>query len=250
MSPVLRMWIEVVFDLTYLAVIWALVAAMMLRLKRLPGEDLTARRFAAAFGLLALGDTGHVGFRVVAYAVGDANLGVPVAGGQVTLIGLGALATAITVTLTYLLLLFVWQARFQKPFGWFGGVLIAAAVARLLLFFDPANRWSDAVPPQPWSLYRNLPLMLQGLGVAALFLRDARAARDRPFVQLGVAILVSYAFYIPVVLFVQQVPLLGMLMIPKTLAYLAMAWIGFRALFAKPSKREERAAPLHAQPSH
>jgi hypothetical protein len=44
-----------------------------------------------AFALLALGDTGHVGFRVVAYALGglEAHAG---------LVGLGALSTAYTVT--------------------------------------------------------------------------------------------------------------------------------------------------------
>lgn len=104
--------------------------------------------------------------------------------------------------------------------------------------------------PQPWSLYRNAPLLVQGLGVAALFLRDARAARDRPFVQLGAAIALSFAFYLPVVLFIQQAPLVGLLMIPKALAYLAMAWVGFRALFPRPAKPDEAAPPLHAHPSH
>lgn len=47
--------------------------------------------------------------------------------------------------------------------------------------------------------------------------------RDRPFFQLGVAIFASYAFYVPVLLFMQQAPLIGMLMIPTMLAYLAMA---------------------------
>jgi hypothetical protein len=37
-------------------------------------------------------------------------------------------------------------------------------------------------------------------------------------------IFLSFAFYIPVILFVQRIPKLGMLMIPKTCAYLAMAW--------------------------
>ncbi|MBK8050454.1 MAG: DUF2807 domain-containing protein [Anaerolineales bacterium] len=80
----------------------------------------------------------------------------------------------------------------------------------------PANEWNNIVPPQPWSLVRNLPLMLQGLGVAYLILRDARTAHDRPFVWIGVSILVSYACYLPVILFVQQAPAVGMLMIPKT----------------------------------
>jgi hypothetical protein len=44
-------------------------------------------------------------------------------------------------------------------------------------------------------------------------------------------ILVSYACYIPVVFLVQRVPLLGMLMIPKTLAYLAIGFLAYADLY-------------------
>ena len=44
-------------------------------------------------------------------------------------------------------------------------------------------------------------------------------------------ILVSYACYLPVILFVQQAPLVGMLMIPKTIAYVAIAIIAYVALY-------------------
>ena len=58
---------------------------------------------------------------------------------------------------------------------------------------------------------------------------------DRPLFTVGGLILVSYAFYAPVILFVQEAPLVGMLMIPKTLAYVAMAVVGYRALFTRPA---------------
>jgi hypothetical protein len=80
-------------------------------------------------------------------------------------------------------------------------------------------------------LIRNIPLTIQGLGVVWLILKYAYPTNDRVFKQLGVCILLSYGFYLPVILFVQRVPLVGMLMIPKTLAYLAAEWIGYRALF-------------------
>jgi hypothetical protein len=91
------------------------------------------------------------------------------------------------------------------------------------------------VPPQPWSLIRNAPLTLLGLGVAYLILRDARATHDTTFLWIGRMILVSYACYLPVVLFVQRMPLLGMLMIPKTLAYVAIAVIAYRGLYTQPA---------------
>jgi hypothetical protein len=226
------MWTEISFNVLYLIAVWGLVAAMARRRSSVAPRDRTVARLVTwAFFLLALGDTGHVGFRVLAYALGDLGLSLTLLGQQIGLVGLGAMATAFTVTLFYVLMLFVWRARFGKEFGWFERALLAAAAVRLVLMLLPGNRWNSIVPPQPWSIYRNLPLMLQGLGVAHLIRRDARRTPDRTFLWIGVLILVSYACYIPVVLFVQQVPLLGMLMIPKTVAYLGIGFLAYRDLY-------------------
>ncbi len=225
MSEAMRTWLEILFNISYLIVVWALVIAMARRQARVQPDRLPlARRIMWAFALLALGDTGHVGFRVLAYALGglDAN---PM------LVGLGALATAITVTFFYMLMLDAWRLRFKRSIGWFGYCLLLAGVVRLVLMALPQNEWGSVVPPQPFSLYRNLPLIVQGLGVMALILRDAIAAKDRPFTWIGAMIFVSYAFYTPVILWVQQAPLVGMLMIPKTLAYVAIAVIAYRELY-------------------
>lgn len=53
-------------------------------------------------------------------------------------------------------------------------------------------------------------------------------------------ILVSYAFYAPVILLVQKMPLIGMLMIPKTLAYVAIAVLAYRHLFPVGASMEQR----------
>jgi len=227
-----RMWTEITFNVVYLIVVWGLVAAMARRRATVPPTSRNTARFMMwAFALLALGDTGHVGFRVLAYALGDLEFSFGFLGRQIGLVGLGAMATAFTVTLFYALMLFVWRARFEERFGWFEGLLLAAAAVRIALLLPPANQWNSVVPPQPWSTYRNLPLVIQGLGVAFLILRDARASGDRTFLWIGVMILVSYACYIPVVFLVQRVPLLGMLMIPKTLAYLGIGFLAYSDLY-------------------
>ncbi len=239
MSESMRIWSEISFNLLYLVGIYWLVILMVRR-----RDHVMARKkrlgnlFIWAFALLALGDTGHVGFRVWAYALGGLEQTITLFGRDMGLVGLGALATSITVTLFYVLVLVIWHERFGKPYGWFGGLLLAAAVIRFLIMLSPNNEWNNVVPPQPWSFYRNLPLMVQGLGAAYLILRDvrvadARAAGDRTFTWVGLMILTSYAFYMPVIFLVQRYPLVGMLMIPKTMAYVAIAFIAYFSLFKK-----------------
>ena len=227
MSDTARVWVEVLFNVTYLAVIWSLVAMMI---RRLPAVHQAGRAVASrliwAFALLALGDTGHVGFRVVAYALGGLEA-------HPLLVGLGALSTAYTVTLFYMLMVDVWRLRFRTALGWFGWLLLAAGVVRLIVMVFPQNQWDQVVPPYEWGLFRNAFLVVQGLGVMALILRDAIRERDAAFTWIGAMIGVSYAFYAPVILWVATVPMLGMLMIPKTCAYVAIAIIAYRALFMR-----------------
>ena len=235
MSDAVLMWIEILFNLSYLTVIWWLVITMFLRRSSVAEEEQrTAKLFILAFGLLALGDTGHVGFRVVAFLKGDLSARVDFLGFSGSLVGLGALATAFTVTLFYMVMLEIWRTRFDKEHGIFSAVLLFAGLIRLGLMALPFNQWDQAVPVQPWSTIRNLPLMVLGLGAAALFLIDGIKARDRSFIAIAASILVSYACYIPVILWVQQVPLLGMLMIPKTLAYLAVGLLAYREIYPQP----------------
>lgn len=248
MSESLRMWMEIAFDVAYLVVVWSLVIAMIRRRREvLPEVWPLARLFILAFALLALGDTGHVGFRVLAYAQGGLDGATfDLFGSPMSLVGLGSLATAITVTFFYMVMVAIWKTRFGKAYGGFGWLLLALGIVRLILMIPPVNEWQALVPPQPWSLIRNLPLIVQGLGVCALILRDAFAHDDRAFKWIGAMIIVSYAFYAPVILWVQQAPMLGMLMIPKTLAYVGIAVIGYRALYSG----QTVAQPLRrAQPS-
>lgn len=227
MSEELRMWVEVIFDISYLAFVWSLVALMLLRGGLVAEENRSlAKRFLWAFALLALGDTGHVGFRVMAYASGGlaANPG---------LVGAGALSTAYTVTVFYMLLVDAWRLRFQKPLGWFGWLLLAAGAVRMVVMLFPQNEWWQLVAPYSWSLLRNSILVVQGMGVLYLILRDSAKTGDRSFRWIGIMIAFSFAFYAPVILWAQWAPLLGMLMIPKTCAYLGVALIAYRALYPK-----------------
>jgi hypothetical protein len=233
MSESMRMWVEIIFNLSYLAVVWTLVVLMVRGRARVAAAGWpVAQRVIWAFALLALGDTGHVGFRVVAYALGDLAAKPVILGVPVSLVGVGALATAITVTFFYMLMVDVWRLRFSQPLGWAGWTLLGAGVVRLVVMAFPQNQWDQIVAPYAWSLLRNFFLVVQGLGVMALIFRDAGRQHDRTFTWIGVMIALSYTFYAPVILWSAQVPLLGMLMIPKTCAYLGVAFLAYRAFFS------------------
>jgi hypothetical protein len=235
---------EITFNVLYLLVVWGLVFAMARHEWAVAPSDLrVARTIRRAFTFLALGDTGHVGFRVLAYAQGDLGAKINLFGHELGLVGLGALSTAITVTVFYLLMLEVWRVRFDSEYRRFE-VLLLAAGARLLLMIPTANQWNSTVPPQPWSLYRNLPLTMLGLGIAYLLLRDARRTADQAFTWIGALIVVSYALYVPVILFVQQVPTIGMLMIPKTMAYVAIGFIAYFNLYCERDAMQAAAPPV------
>ncbi len=240
------MWLEITFDVCYLAVVWTLVALMVRNRARVSKADWpAAQRMIWAFALLALGDSGHVGFRVVAYALGDLAAKPVIFGIPVSLVGVGALATAITITFFYMLMVDVWRLRFSQPLGWAGWALLAMGAVRLAVMALPQNQWELTTAPYPWGLVRNFFLTVQGLGVMALFFRDAGRAHDRTFTWVAIMIALSYTFYAPVILWVDKVPLLGMLMMPKTLAYLGVAFIAYRALWG--SAAQTAATPAVAK---
>lgn len=213
--------IEVVFNISYLLTIWLLVFLMYMKKENLAEHDRKVGvLFLYAFLLLAIGDAGHVGFRVVAIFSGGLEA-------NPALVGLGALATAITVTFFYMIIAEVWRVRFQKQRGIVWWSLIIIGVIRLLIMIPSANQWASVVPPYDWSLVRNIPLIIQGIAIAVLLFWNAKKTGDSMVIKVCYMIFISYACYLPVIFFVQKVPMIGMLMIPKTLAYIAIAFIAY-----------------------
>jgi hypothetical protein len=104
----------------------------------------------------------------------------------------------------------------------------ALAVLRIALCLFPQNMWLSANAPIEWGIYRNIPFAILGLIIIIIWFQTARKANDRVFRFLWLAVLLSFAFYIPVVLWADINPMIGMLMLPKTCAYVWIVWMGFR----------------------
>lgn len=233
MSDQLLLWFEIIFDVLYLVAIWAITVYMFVKRDVLSQENKTIGvLFLIAFFLLALGDTGHVGFRVIAYARGGLE-------DNPLLVGLGALATAITVTGFYMIIAEIWRVRTNRKRTMIWWILMAVGVVRLLIMIPLGNDWGSVVPPFNWSLARNIPLMIQGLVVAGLLFIHGKKNNDVLSKNISIMIFISYACYTPVILFVQQVPMIGMLMIPKTLAYVAVAILALKLFKENREKQSE-----------
>ena len=232
MNENLQMWIEILFNIFYLLLIWYFVYQMTVNLKNVKEENKkTASLIRTAFFLLALGDSGHVGFRVVAYAINGLETEINIFGKVMNLTGIGMLSTAVTVTFFYMLLVYIWKNRYKRHLNPAAAFLLISGFIRLILLALPGNDWGSLIPPQPMSLIRNFPLVIQGLGIMVLLLISARQNKDKPFILISWMISISFAFYFPVILFAQKFPLIGMLMIPKTIAYLIIAIIAYRNLW-------------------
>lgn len=135
------------------------------------------------------------------------------------------------MTLFYVLLYYVWRLRYQvndkKELTMIVWIL---ALLRIVLCLMPQNAWMSAEAPLSWGIYRNIPFTILGVLIVVLFYRSAKAEQDKPFRFLWLAMVISFACYIPVVLFADTVPPVGMLMIPKTCAYVWVVLIGYKAM--------------------
>ena len=146
-------------------------------------------------------------------------------------LGIGKLITSVTMTAFYVLLYYVWRCRYQvKDRRGLTAAVWALALARVALCLMPQNAWTSATPPLAWGIWRNVPFAILGALIVVLFYRSAREQGDAAFRQLWLTVVLSFACYIPVVLFADAVPAVGMLMIPKTCAYVWTVLIGYNAM--------------------
>lgn len=214
---------ETGFDIVYLATVLTLGIKML----RQCGDRAQFRLFGAMAVVLGAGDAFHLVPRAVALCTTGLE-------NYTMALGAGKWITSITMTVFYILLYYVWRLRYQVQ-GHRGvtALVWVLAALRIGLCMMPQNRWLSADAPLSWGIWRNLPFAALGLVVIVLFFRSAREHEDKAFRWMWLTIVLSFGFYIPVVLWADTVPVIGMLMIPKTCAYVWTVVIGWRAMKAE-----------------
>ena len=211
---------ETLFDVVYLTSVITIGCLMI--------HDSKGNRQFRLFGWMAVilgaGDAFHLVPRALALCTtGLENYTVA--------LGLGKWITSVTMTIFYVLLYYVWRQRYHVH----GQSNLTAAIyllsaLRIILCMMPQNEWLSADAPLSWGIYRNIPFALLGLLIIVPFYRSAKQHNDRAFRWMWLTIVLSFAFYIPVVLWADTIPMIGMLMIPKTCAYVWTVLIGYFAM--------------------
>lgn len=139
-------------------------------------------------------------------------------------LGIGKLITSITMTIFYLFLWHIGIKLFKIENNLiFTRIIYILAIIRIVLCLIPQNKWTEKNPPVKWGIIRNIPFTLEGIMVIIIYFINRNIFLEIKFMWL--AILLSFAFYIPVVLFSNKKPMVGMLMLPKTIMYLWILWI-------------------------
>lgn len=224
--------IETIFDAVYLISVIAVGITMFVK-SRGNKEYRLAGMMAMVLGV---GDSFHLVPRALALCTSGLE-------NFTEALGMGKFITSITMTVFYILLYYVWRTRYQiKGHNDLTAAVYILSALRILLCLCPQNKWLSAQAPLIWGIYRNIPFALLGLLIIVLFYKSAKERRDTEYRYMWLTIVLSFGFYIPVVLWADTVPLIGMLMIPKTCAYVWTVLICFQAMRSENSHTDVKGA--------
>ncbi len=220
---------ETVFDVFYLG--FALVAGLMMLAK---GEGPLVKKAGLMTLLLGAGDSFHLVPRC--YALWTTGLEANAAA-----LGIGKFITSITMTVFYLILYYIWRDRYQVS----GRKNLTLAmwglsVLRIALCLLPQNEWLSYRQPLLYGVLRNIPFAIMGILIIVLFAQETKKTGDQVFRSMPLAVILSFGFYLPVVLFSGVFPVIGVLMIPKTLAYVWVVLMGWK-LYKQSQKQVQHA---------
>lgn len=218
---------ETLFDTLYLTSVITIGIIMILK----AGNNKQFKLFGIMAVVLGVGDSFHLIPR--AYALLTTGLE-----NNVAALGIGKFITSITMTIFYVILYYIWRQRYNiKGRKELTFTIYALAIVRIILCFLPQNEWLNYNSPVSWGIYRNIPFAIMGIIIIYIFNSEVKKHADKNFKFMALAIILSFALYVPVVLWGNVFPLVGVLMIPKTLAYVWIVLMGYNELRLKSKKK-------------
>ncbi len=197
---------ESLFDIAYLVI--AIVSGIYILTRR---KDKIGKLMGFAVLILGIGDAFHLVPRVLNYFIEyDFTM----------YLGIGKLVTSITMTVFYLLMYMLYKACYGKKYKKLDCLVILLVLARIILCALPQNEWVANTSSTLWGVIRNVPFVILGAVVVVLYFKNRNEIKELKNVWIYVTL--SFLFYIPVAVLASVVPMLGMLMLPKTICYILM----------------------------
>lgn len=196
---------ESFFDIAYLLI--AICIGVYLLIK---SKDKLGRLMGSAALVLGCGDAFHLVPRVLSYFI-DKDF--------TAALGLGKLVTSVTMTLFYIIVYYIWIADYELSEN--RGVTLSVwglSAVRIALCAFPQNQWLSDSSPLSWGIIRNVPFVILGVIIVCLYFKKRK--EEEYFKSIWLYVTLSFLFYIPVVVGAGALPMLGMLMLPKTICYL------------------------------
>ena len=213
---------ESTFDILYLLL--AVIGGVLI-LHR--AKSRAGKLMGAAALILGVGDAFHLLPRVLNYFV-SADF--------TAALGIGKLVTSLTMTVFYVLMYRIWLELYRekedKRTTYFVLLLLAA---RVILCLFPQNGWLQNSSDMTWGILRNIPFTLLGLLIILLFYK--KKGEILRFRKVWLLVTLSFLFYLPVAVGAGKLPILGMLMLPKTVCYILLI---LTFLFYVTKDREQR----------
>ena len=202
-------FVEAVFDILYLGVVFILGLYLLLNAHQ-PLQVLCGVTALVLVG----GDSFHLVPRILSIVQNNRKR-------YQGALGRGKCITSVTMTVFYVLLWHIGLLLFLPGgAGVWTIIIYVLAALRIGLCALPQNRWLDENPPVKWGIYRNIPFLAMGIMVIVLYAVYGAGIFAVKWMWLAVAL--SFAVYLPVVAGANRYPKLGMLMLPKSCAYV---WI-------------------------
>ena len=147
-------------------------------------------------------------------------------------LGIGLQVSSITMTVFYIILMYIWKFTFPelKIPVILEVVIWISAVVRIVICMFPQNNWCTEEGNIKLSIIRNAVFAITGIGVIILYIISGNTYGYH-MTRMVAAIIISFGCYLPVTLLSKNKPKVGLLMIPKTCAYMWVIAMGLQLLF-------------------
>ena len=203
-------WGESSFDIVYLIIAVVLGITMISKSK-----NKLSKMMGITTWVLGCGDAFHLVPRVLNYFV-DYDFTM--------YLGVGKLVTSITMTVFYIFMYYIYLENYEiKENKLVTYSVWGLSLVRVVLCLFPQNNWLTDSSPLFWDILRNIPFIILGGLIVVLYFKKKK--EDNTFKNVYLLVTLSFLFYIPVVVGAGSIPMLGMLMLPKTICYVLIMFV-------------------------